>query len=477
LSLTVKTTAEPALRGDSKRYVERHVRPFVRYGFAGELQIRRRLGATKDQTRVVEFESLLSGDVLRGPDWREKLAAVRQREHWRATGERENNDAAFRAAVAAALQRGTAKLRQQLQDIGSSGLKAEAKDAERSYNSGRLALGLLALVKGGVDKNDEVVRAGFAELRRRHLVDTYSLANAIMAIDALYAPTSEAGDLRSGALKSPRRREPSDGDRALLQGWADRLLTNTDQSVDTDQLLRFNYAGGHGFDHSVNQYGLLGLYAAHLCGIDIGGDIWEAAANHLIANQSSEGVKLELQLIDFKTLARAQAAPDEPATVSTSWNRANGWSYKEPKLDRELAPTWGSMTCAGIAGLTICQAALLERTQNRRPRLVAETSRARDDGFAWLAQWMTFRCHPGAIERQQRWYYYYLYSLERAALLSGVALIQDRDWYFEGAMMLVLAQNQDGGWPAELEYDAEIERNAMAILFLKQSTLPVLTGR
>ena len=90
---------------------------------------------------------------------------------------------------------------------------------------------------------------------------------------------------------------------------------------------------------------------------------------------------------------------------------------------------------------------------------------------------MTVRYHPGAMIRQQRWLYYYLYGLERAALLSGVALIQDRDWYFEGALMLALTQLEKGDWPGELGPDEEIERNAMAILFLKQSTSPVLTGK
>jgi hypothetical protein len=116
----------------------------------------------------------------------------------------------------------------------------------------------------------------------------------------------------------------------------------------------------------------------------------------------------------------------------------------------------------------------------KRHKLTADIVRARNDGFAWLARFMTQRCHPGAIERQHRFFYYYLYSLERAALLSGVALIQDRDWYFEGAMVLVLAQLEDGSWPAELQVDndnEEIARNAMAMLFLKQSTVPVLTGK
>ena len=42
---------------------------------------------------------------------------------------------------------------------------------------------------------------------------------------------------------------------------------------------------------------------------------------------------------------------------------------------------------------------------------------------------------------------------------------------------LVKTQHDDGHWPAELHWDLDIERNAMAILFLKQSTAPVLTGK
>lgn len=135
------------------------------------------------------------------------------------------------------------------------------------------------------------------------------------------------------------------------------------------------------------------------------------------------------------------------------------------------------MTCAGITGLAICQAALLDNREIQRRKLQGDASPARNDGYAWLADNMTVRYHPGAMTRQRRWLYYYLFGLERAALLSGVALIQGRDWYFEGALMLALTQQENGGWPGELTADEAIERNAMAILFLKQSTSPVLTGK
>ena len=44
-------------------------------------------------------------------------------------------------------------------------------------------------------------------------------------------------------------------------------------------------------------------------------------------------------------------------------------------------------------------------------------------------------------------------------------------------MTLIGSQNDDGSWPGELWPDQEIERAAMAVLFLKRGTSPVLTGQ
>lgn len=477
IEVAVKNTAEPANREDTNRAVERYVRPHVWYGFDGRLFVRRKLAMRGNQARLDECTTELTGRVLRGKDWKEYVADVRQRESFRFAATRNNQDADFRVAVGKALANGTARLRAQLANLTAPELAPSKADATDSYPSGRLAIGLLALLKGGVKADDEVVQRGLAELRQRRLIDTYSLGNAMMVIETLHAPPREFGDLTAGTIDRPRRRTPPPADAELLRRWADQLLTNVDTRTDPTNLLRFNYTRGDRFDHSVNQYGLLGLYSAHLCGIELPATVWEAAANHLIAAQSPDGGKIELELVDYRTHARREAEPGATFSIARSSQRGCGWSYMEPKDDGESTPVWGSMTCAGITGLAICQAALQEQPGNKRLKLQADAARARRDGFAWLALHMTSRCHPGAIERQQRWFYYYLYGLERAALLSGVALIQDRDWYFEGAMTLVLVQEADGNWPAELLGDDSIERNAMAILFLKQGTLPVLTGQ
>lgn len=475
INVTVKNRDEPAPRSDGTRHVERFVMPHVAYGFDGEIEIRRRIEKKGSKARVVEFTSRMHGRILRGKHdkWRDHAADLEQRETWKLADVRHNQDAGFRAMVQRSTDAGVKRLREQIKDVDKGNLAAEKPDSNRTYHTGRLALALLALVKAGLPKDDEVVVAGFDELRRRRIHDTYSLGNALMAMEALYSPQSELSDLKAGVIDRPLKRELPAADLELMEEWTETLFGNADPRVDPNYLLRFHYVGGADYDNSVNQYGLLGLYSAHLCGVRIPLVVWEAAANHLIASQSPEGPKVSLKLVDYRTHARG----GDRSTGSRIRARARGWNYKEPKDQGVLTPTWGSMTCAGIAGLAICEAAFGDHGNRRTRRLETEVTTARHDGFAWLAEHMTMRCHAGAIERQRRWLYYYAYSLERAALLSGIALIQDRDWYFEAAMVLALAQQADGNWPGELMAENTIEINAMALLTLVQSTRPVLTGK
>ncbi len=478
VSVKLKTSKEPARRKDSKRYMQGAVLRFIHHGFEGNLQIRRRLEVRPEGTRVVAFESRLEGTITRGEDFKEVAAGLVQDEVWKLTTTHDNQDTAFRLMVKQAIDRGTKRLREQLAEPNKAQfLEPNGDNQDRSYHSGRLAIGLLVLIKGGIAKDDEVLQRCLQELRRRTLVDTYSLGNALMALESYYQPSAEMSLLRSGSIDRPQKREVPAGDLALMQKWTDRLMTNVDTRVDPAYLLRFNYIDGRRFDNSVHQYGLLGLYAAHLCGVEVTPTVWEAAANHLLDVQEEEGDKLTLQLMDYRTHNKLQFDPEARVTTASAQSRAKGWSYINPQHGGAESGIWGSMTCAGITGLAICQAALLDYEDVTRRKLQTAASRARNDGFAWLAENMTVRYHPGAMIRQQRWLYYYLYGLERAALLSGVALIQDRDWYFEGAMMLAMAQQADGDWPGEIGADQSIERNAMAILFLKQSTSPVLTGK
>jgi hypothetical protein len=156
--------------------------------------------------------------------------------------------------------------------------------------------------------------------------------------------------------------------------------------------------------------------------------------------------------------------------------RIAGWGYQEPKVDGIERPIYGAMTCAGISGLTICLAGLRDAGVTRA-KLTGAAEQAIRQGFAWLAENFTVHSHAGRVHQRFAWVYYYLYGLERACELSGIARIDRRDWYYEGALTLLDLQEPDGSWPTRSPLDDRIEQTAMALLFLKQASLPVLTGR
>ena len=77
------------------------------------------------------------------------------------------------------------------------------------------------------------------------------------------------------------------------------------------------------------------------------------------------------------------------------------------------------------------------------------------------------------------WHYYYLYGLERAAILGGRDLVGAHDWYLEGARYLLGEQAKDGHWSTgnlgggDVTYKAsDAVDTAWAILFLARATRP-----
>lgn len=476
MTATVRSTREPGLRSDSKSYVDTHVKPLIAERFDGQLVVTRRLRWAGRRAYVADLRTTLQGRMFLGAWGNQHTSTVRHQETWRHDSVRDNQDARFRAMVASSLKRGTDYLRRELVDRDHIYTNTAGDNEQRSYNSGRLALGLLALIKGGVPRDDAVLLSCLRDLRTRTIIDTYSLGNALMALEAYYAPPGEEIELKSGRLKAPAPRQPSAADKKLMEKWVARLLTNVDSRVDEKKTLRFNYIGGEDFDNSVSQYGFLGLHSARLCGIELPATVWTAGAKHFSDQQVRNGLRTELRLIDFVTKSRIEQNP-RTRLPRAKQVQANGWSYKAGREQNGWAPTWGSMTCAGIAGLAVCESGMRAKLGSRRSSASREATKAREAGFAWLARNMSTRVHPGAMTRHTSHINYYLYSLERAALLSGVAIISNRDWYFEGAMTFVLGQDDDGSWPSDHSAERRVTATAMAVLFLKQSTAPALTGK
>ena len=88
-------------------------------------------------------------------------------------------------------------------------------------------------------------------------------------------------------------------------------------------------------------------------------------------------------------------------------------------------------------------------------------------GWAWLdTNWAMDR---NPVHPSHAWYWYFLYSLERAAVLDRVKRVGGKDWYFEGAMQLIHRQGEEKGDWNDKGADAR-PPTCFALLFLKRST-------
>lgn len=369
-----------------------------------------------------------------------------------------HGDAEFRSMVTAGIRKAVAALRTELKSQLGQPLEPGV-DPHFNIQTGQLALLLLSLVKGGEDPSNELIAKGYLELRQRVIEGTYSLACAILAIEALYTPPSEAQEIREGRLKAPIPRVLSGGDRALVTEWTKAMLKNIDERVDEASLRRWFYGPGKDFDNSNTQYALLGLYAAQLCGIDTPAVLWTTAANHWLRVIVTSGESGSPLLVTHTDLEKQQKGGKTRATGTKI--PCVGWCYKS-----DDSPT-GSMTCAGISGLSLCSSAL--RTLKKSPlKLQREIDEALRGGLLWLQRNISVRYNPGPEGAWSNWHFYYLYGLERACELNQIALLGDTDWYFDGAMELLLRQTKEGTWDSP-------ENTCFGLLFLKKTALPAIT--
>ena len=73
--------------------------------------------------------------------------------------------------------------------------------------------------------------------------------------------------------------------------------------------------------------------------------------------------------------------------------------------------------------------------------------------------------------------YYWLYALERAAMITGTETFGAHAWYAEGAKYILETQKPDGSWltPSKVIETGAAADTCFAILFLRRATAPLNT--
>jgi hypothetical protein len=194
------------------------------------------------------------------------------------------------------------------------------------------------------------------------------------------------------------------------------------------------------FDSSNTQYGALGLRAASRLGFPVKETTWYGLTRHFEIVRERKGPRAALALVREDDPAPTAAGGTAAAPPAVTVPEVTGFLYST----RETRP-WLSMVCAGIASLELARHELLAaRSPKATATFVAEVEARVLSVWAWLdAHWAVDRNaeHPGLT-----WPYYALYALERAAIFSRVRTVGGRDWYFEGAVQILLRRHKDGHW-------------------------------
>ena len=225
--------------------------------------------------------------------------------------------------------------------------------------------------------------------------------------------------------------------RRLLQEDAARLLSGQGQRGNATGM--WDYLSGPKwvearkvdeprFDHSVSQYGVLGLWAAADNGASITLAQWKALDHAWRSHQNSGG----------------------------------GWTYAGAGGEDESGAL--SMTAAGVATLFITHDMLSPTTggfchgNQSDPNI--------DRGIQWIVKhW--------AVPNDG----YTLFGIERIGAASGLKYLGKYDWYTLGADYLLSIQREDGHWMLGGTGANPVSETAFAMLFLSHGRAPVLISK
>ncbi|MDH3591419.1 MAG: hypothetical protein OER88_06050 [Planctomycetota bacterium] len=354
----------------------------------------------------------------------------------------------FRDAVNTAIDKGIARLTA-LRHVDTGRWKAHG-----NYDIGTTALVVLTLAACDVPRTDARIQPALAWLFQQTPEKTYDRSVALMAVDRAFTPKSEIAAMHRGKLVKFRR-DLTDPQRT----WALRIARALEATA--------SGPGTWGYppaprvivraDTSNTQYAVLGLRAAARLGYDAKVSTWLGVLRHFQQHRTKDGKRGEVVLLrEGQALAEAR-----PYKVKDS----SGYRYTTRSHQG-----WASMACAAIASLSITRSELARRKSTRLTKSVdREIHQLVLGGWAWLDRnWSVSRHagHPGNAHL-----YYYLYSLERAAVLDRVKRVGDRDWYVQGARQLLALQKKEGAW------GDDVVTNCFALLFLKRATAPLpITG-
>lgn len=286
--------------------------------------------------------------------------------------------------------------------------------SHQAYYGGQTGLSTYTLLKAGLPVTHPGVRRALAHLTTVEVDKVYSASAMLLAL---------------AESKQTTHKKQIEKLLAQLLGWQRGSWpypTYEGESHHREQ------------DLSLTQFALLGMRAAVHAGANVPHKAWLDAAKTVLRYQE-----------------RSREVGEGNARVT-----AAGFRYRINESD----DVTGSMTTAGISSLCIAREGM---GRSMPPALGRDITESLVLAQAWLTHHFDVRQNPFRAGP----HHYYMYGLERASTLLGLAYYRDKSWYLEGARMLVESQEGNGAW-GNPGSDAD---TCFAVLFLKRAT-SVTTG-
>lgn len=282
-------------------------------------------------------------------------------------------------------------------------------------HGGWTAICLFALLEAGEKVSDPRVAKAIEFLRRADLRTIYSVGLRCMVFSKLPPTPENLSVLQADAVRLQASVIPEGEGRGL---WGYEVALPGQKRVEPGSI-----------DHSVSQFGVLGLWACSRAGVDVPAARWRELEQIWRKNQNGDG----------------------------------GWSYDSVGSDSKAG-----MTCAGVATLLIIQDVLGSLPASAGVSSTSDVALTR--GLAWLD-----KNFDRVLEERT----YALYAAERIGTAAGYRMLGRHDWYQRGANWLIKNQKPDGHWSTDQSTvpSTPVSETAFGVLFLVHGRAPVLLSK
>ncbi len=291
------------------------------------------------------------------------------------------------------------------------GSEHNGEQAQGFDYGGFTAIATYALLASGESPQSERITPAIEFLKRCDMVGVYAIALRCQVWTFMPRPMSAEMT-------------------KLIRADAQRLLVLQEQEGPARGL--WHYGPAARIDHSVGQYGVLGLWACAQEDVPIDDRVWAIIDESWRGHQFADG------------------------SWNYNGNGKGGYVGSQPNA---------AMTAAGIATLFITQDYLHSNEG------VECHGNVTNPNIQSGLDWMT-KNFAQIGENNYAWY-----GVERIGVSSGYKFFGQTDWYAAGAQSLVKSQKPDGSWSTMFPGRTVIPDTAFALLFLSRGRAPVMMNK